>query len=48
VQISFPPLGRLVREGKREREEKGKVRMHLAEFKFKFEFLQTRFQNLSK
>jgi hypothetical protein len=49
VQIFFPPLGRLAKEGKREREKRiGKARVHLAEFKFKFEFLQTRFENLSK
>jgi hypothetical protein len=34
---------------KREREKRiGKARVHLAEFKLKFEFLQTRFENLSK
>jgi hypothetical protein len=33
----------------KEREKRiGKARVHLAEFKFKFEFLQTRFENLSK
>jgi hypothetical protein len=26
----------------------GKARVHLAEFKFKFEFLQTSYENLSK
>jgi hypothetical protein len=33
---------------KRERGGMGKARVNLAEFKFKFEFLQTRFENLSK
>jgi hypothetical protein len=48
-QISFLPLGRLAKEGKREREVRiGKARVSLAEFKFKFEFSQTRFENLSK
>jgi hypothetical protein len=52
MQIFFPPLGRLAKEGKeraRERERiMGKARVHLAKFKFKFEFLQTRFENLLK
>jgi hypothetical protein len=48
VQIFFPPLGRLAKEGKEREKRMGKARVHLAEFKFKFEFLQTRFENLSK
>jgi hypothetical protein len=48
MQIFFPPLGRLAKEGKERERRMGKARVNLAEFKFKFEFLQTRFENLSK
>jgi hypothetical protein len=37
----------LQKKAKREKRI-GRARVHLAEFKFKFEFLQTRFANLSK
>jgi hypothetical protein len=46
MQIFFPPLGRLAKEGKERERRIGKARVHLAEFKF--EFLQTRFEKLSK
>jgi hypothetical protein len=39
VQISFPPLSRLAKEGKEREKRIGKARVHLAKFKFKFEFL---------
>jgi hypothetical protein len=38
----------LQKEEKERQRRMGKARVHLAEFKFKFELLQTRFENLSK
>jgi hypothetical protein len=42
------PLGRFALKEKEGEKKIGKARVNLAEFKCKFEFLQTRFENLSK